>query len=190
MEAQRYPADYAGIIAGAPAANFTRIGAGFIWDLQAVELDPAAYIPAAKLPAIERGVLAACDDLDGVKDGVVDDPRKCRFDPNSLLCSAADSDACLTRPQIAALQKIYSGPQSSSGKQLYPGFLPGGETGPTGWLAWISGTGPGRSAQYAFATGGLDGFSGDYKTFNFDRDVQKADDMMGIGLNANNPDLK
>src|SRR5262249_7183608 len=109
MEAQRYPADYDGIIAGAPAANFTHIGAGFMWDLQAVETDPTAYIPAAKLAAIERGVVAACDDLDGVKDGVLDDPRKCRFDPKSLLCAGAESDSCLSQPQIAALKKIYAG---------------------------------------------------------------------------------
>jgi feruloyl esterase len=190
MEAQRYPADYDGIIAGAPAADFTHIGAGFMWDLQAAETDPGAYIPAGKLQAIERAVLNSCDELDGVKDGVVDDPRKCRFDPASLLCAAAESDSCLTQPQIAALKKIYAGPRASNGKQIHPGFQPGGENGLGGWRTWITGTGPGKSVQYLFATGGLDGFSGDYKAFNFDRDVAKWDDSLGIVLNATNPDLK
>jgi feruloyl esterase len=155
MEAQRYPADYDGIIAGAPAAQFTRTGVAFVWDLQATESDPASYIPASKLPAIESAVVRACDALDGVKDGVIDDPRKCRFDPGTLLCEARDSDGCLTLPQVEALKKIYEGPHNSRGEQIQPGFLPGGETGPQGWRAWITGAGPGKGAQYAFAADGF-----------------------------------
>src|SRR5207248_5419858 len=107
MVAQRYPADYDGLIAGAPAAHWTRIMAGFTWNEQSLEADPASYIPAAKFAAIDKATVAACDALDGVKDGVIDDPRECHFDPAVLLCKGAESAACLTQPQVAALKKIY-----------------------------------------------------------------------------------
>jgi feruloyl esterase len=86
MEAQRFPLDYDGIIAGAPAHFFTHASAGFIASVQATEADPTSYIPASKLPAIESAALAACDELDGLKDGLIDDPRKCHFEPGMLLC--------------------------------------------------------------------------------------------------------
>ena len=111
----------------------THIEAGFTWDLQATEIDPASYIPANKYPAIEAAALAACDARDGVKDGVIDDPRTCNFKPATLLCSGPESATCLTQPQITALEKIYAGPRNSQGQQIYPGFLPGGESGPVGW---------------------------------------------------------
>jgi hypothetical protein len=100
MEAQRFPADYDGIISGAPANDWTHNFAGFIWDQQALEGD--AQIPAAKMTAIENAALEACDALDGVKDGVIDDPRKCHFDPSALLCKGGDFDSCLIAPQVAA----------------------------------------------------------------------------------------
>ena len=127
MEAQRYPADYDGIIAGAPANYFTHVAAGFVWNAQA--LDGPGYIPAAKLKLIENAALAACDAKDGVKDGVIDDPTKCHFDPSVLTCKGEPNDTCLTEAQVTALKKIYSGPKTSKGEQLMPGYEPGGETG-------------------------------------------------------------
>jgi hypothetical protein len=194
MEAQRYPADYDGIIAGAPAASMTRIGASFTWDVQATEIDPASYIPADKYPAIEAAVVAACDARDGVKDGVVDDPTKCDFKPAALLCHGPESAACLTQPQITALEKIYAGPRDTQGQQLYPGFLPGGESGKNAWAAWISGEGPGKSVQYAFATQGWSNMiyqngAWDVRASNLDDDVKIADDTMGQRLNAVDPNL-
>jgi hypothetical protein len=195
MEAQRYPADYDGIIAGAPAGSFTHIGASFTWDLQATEIDPASYIPADKYQAIEAAAVAACDARDGVKDGVIDDPTKCDFKPATLLCKGPESAACLTQPQITALEKIYAGPRNSQGQQVYPGFLPGGEAGRNGWAAWISGDAPGKSVQYAFATQGganlwFQNVAWDFRTFNLDRDVKIADDSLGSRLNAVDPNLK
>jgi len=186
MEAQRYPADYDGIIAGAPAAALTRIGAGYIWNLQALA---AAAIPAAKLSAIESAVLAACDALDGIADGVVDDPRKCQYDPDSVRCAAAESDACLTAPQVAALKKIYQGPRNRAGAQLEPGFQPGGETGPQGWQSWITGTDQAESAEHAFMTSGMEGTPQDFLAFDFDRDFKRMEDTLAPKLNATNPDL-
>jgi feruloyl esterase len=145
MEAQRYPEDFDGIISGAPANNFTHIAADFVWNAQALA---ASYIPASKLKAIEAATLAACDAADGVKDGVLDDPRKCKFDPGALLCSGAESDSCLTAGQIETLRKIHAGP----GRKVLVGFEPGGETGFGGWAGWITGSAPTKSAQFGFGT--------------------------------------
>ena len=195
MEAQRFPADYDGIIAGAPGAFLTHIGASFTWDLQANELDPASYIPASKFPAIEAAALAVCDARDGVTDGVIDDPTKCDFKPATLLCNGPESATCLTLPQITALEKIYAGPRNSQGQQLYPGFLPGGESEPgINWAVFISGAAPRKSGQYALATGlatlTYQNAAWDFRAFNLDHDVKVADDTMGRRLNAVDPNLK
>jgi hypothetical protein len=194
MEAQRYPADYDGIIAGAPPGALTHIVASFTWDLQATEIDPASYIPANKYPAIEAAALAACDARDGVKDGVIDDPTKCDFKPATMLCNGVDSAICLTQPQVTALEKIYAGPRNSKGEQVYPGFLPGGQAGPGGWGLWVSGAAPGKGLQSAFATQGganliYQNAAWDFRAYNLDHDVKVADDTMGTRLNAVDPDL-
>src|SRR4051794_14640776 len=98
MEAQRYPEDFNGIIAGAPANDWTHLFTGFIWNEQALIGNPASAIPPAKLAAIQKAALAACDALDGVKDGLIEDPRQCRFDPAVLLCKGNDAPDCLTAP--------------------------------------------------------------------------------------------
>ena len=194
MEAQRYPDDYDGIIAGAPANFWTHLLTQAAWDIQATMQDPSSYIPASKLPAIEAAVLARCDELDGVKDGVIGDPSRCSFDPSELLCKGQESDSCLTGPQVAALKKIYAGPKTSTGQQVMPGFPPGGETGGGGWGLWVTGPAPGKSLQYAFGTQFFSNMlynnaAWDYHTFNVDRDVKAADAKMAPILNATDPDL-
>src|SRR5581483_8423617 len=86
MEAQRYPADYDGIVSGSPAANWIGRAAQSIWVAQAVHMSDGAFIAPEKYPAIHRAALAACDELDGVKDGVIENPAACKFDPAELLC--------------------------------------------------------------------------------------------------------
>jgi tannase/feruloyl esterase len=191
MEAQRYPDDYDGIIAGAPAANFTRILTTFIWNVLATTLDPASHIPVGKFAAIEAAAVAACDARDGMKDGILDEPNTCAFDPSVLLCKGPESDACLTSPQITALKKIYSGPRTAKGEQLYPGFEPGGESE---WAGWVSGARAEQSLQYIFGTQGaanliFQNAAFDYKAFNVDRDARAADHLAGRTLNAIDPDL-
>jgi len=192
-EAERFPADYDGLIAGAPALSTTHIIALFNWNLQALEDDPASYIPPAKYTAIESAVLAACDARDGVKDGLLEDPTQCDFKPSVLLCKSSETDACLTQPQIAALEKIYAGARNSHGEQIWPGFMPGGQSGPGGWGLWISGAKRDASLQYAFGTQGAANIifqdpSRDFRKFNFDRDVKVADDSEAQ-LNAVDPNL-
>ena len=194
MEAQRYPTDYNGIVAGAPANFWTHLLANAVWDIQATLDKPTDYIPAAKLPAIQAAALAACDTIDRVKDGVIEDPRQCHFDPAVLLCKEADSNSCLTAPQVTALQKLYAGSKNSKGQQIFPGYSPGGEADFAGWLPWITGPAPEKSATYAFGTQFFmnmvfDNPNWQFRTFDLDRDVKIADDKTAKIMNSNDPDM-
>jgi feruloyl esterase len=195
MEAQRYPGDYDGIIAGAPANYFTNILTGFAWNLKGTLGDPANYIAPTKLKAIESAVLTACDARDGLTDGIVDNPDQCRFDPQTLLCNGPETDSCLTAPQIAALKRIYSGPRNSKGQSITAGFAPGGETGGGGWSAWITGTAPNTGAQFFFATQAFRHFvhnnpSWDVKDFDIDKDSKLAEEKVGGVINASDANLQ
>jgi hypothetical protein len=188
MEAQRYPADYDGIIAGAPANYFTHHLAGFVWNAQA--LAGEGYIPPAKLNLIESVALAAC----GSDNGVIDDPSKCHFDPATIACKGEASDRCLTQAQVDALKKIYAGPKNSKGEPLFPGYEPGGETGLGGWGSWITGFAPGKSIQLAFAAGFFGSMifqdaAWNYRNMNFDSDMKIADDKGSRIFNATDPNL-
>jgi feruloyl esterase len=123
MEAQRYPEDYDGIVAGAPAANWSGRALQSLWVAQAAHRNDSSFIPPAKYPAIHNAVLAACDSLDGVEDGVLEDPTRCRFDPAVLRCQAADGPSCLTAAQVETARKIYEN------HGAYPGLAPGSELG-------------------------------------------------------------
>lgn len=195
MEAQRFPADYDGIIAGAPANFWTHLLSEAAFNAQVTLKDPASYIPASKIPAISSAVLAACDAQDGVKDGVLNDPRQCHFDPGTLLCKGADSDACLSAAQVTALRKIYAGTRTSNGQQLFPGYEPGGEEGPGGWPLWITGDAPGKALLALFGTHYFEDMifenaAWDFRTFDLDRDVRVADEKTARILNATDPNLK
>ncbi|HLY63426.1 MAG TPA: tannase/feruloyl esterase family alpha/beta hydrolase [Terriglobia bacterium] len=194
MEAQRFPEDYDGILAGAPANYWTHLLVNAMWDLRATTLDPASYIPAAKISAISAAVLAACDAADGLRDGLVNDPRQCHFDPGTMICAQEDSNSCLTAPQAAALKNIYAGPHDSAGRLLFPGYVPGGEEGGGGWPLWITGNAPGRSLIAFFSVGYFTNMvyekaDWDYKTFDIDQATKLADAKTADALNSTNPDL-
>lgn len=193
MEAQRFPGDYDGIIAGAPANFWTHLLTEVIWDSQAASGNPS-YIPAAKLPAVHDAVLAACDAQDGAKDGILNDPRQCHFRPEALLCRGPDTDACLSQPQITTLRKFYSGPTDRNGRQIFPGHMPGGELGLGGWSLWITGSAPETSFGFLFGTHFFEDMvfnnpAWDFRTFKFDADVQLTDKKMARVLNATDPNL-
>lgn len=195
MEAERYPEDYNGIVAGAPANFWTHLVSSSLWDAQATTENPASYIPSSKIPTIAKAVNDACDALDGVTDGVLNDPRKCHFNPASLLCKASDSNACLTQPQVTALKKLYEGAHDSQGHEIFPGFMPGGEDGPGGWSLWITGSAPGKSLLFAFGYGYFadmvyDNPAWDYEKANFDEAVAASDKKFANVLNAMNANLK
>ncbi len=195
MEAQRYPADYDGIIAGAPANAFTRALVGFAWNVQAILIDPASRIPASKLKAIEAAALAACDDRDGLKDGLIDDPTRCRFDASILLCKGAESDVCLTQKQVVALNNIYQGPRNARGQQITNGFVPGGESGTGGWGSWITGSDPNQVAQYFFSTQAFrnmlyDDAAWDHQTFDLEKSLALSEAKLAPIVSAVDPNLK
>ncbi|HEY2527751.1 MAG TPA: tannase/feruloyl esterase family alpha/beta hydrolase [Xanthobacteraceae bacterium] len=192
MEAQKYPADYDGIVAGAPANSFTRVSAGFLWNELALNETPQSQITQSKLAAIQKAALAKCDALDGVKDGIINDPASCHFDPSVLLCKTADGPECLTKPQLAALRKIYSGPiDPKTRKPIYPGFPAGDEALPHNWDLWIIGP---QSFQALFANQVFGSFllndaHWDFRTVDFARDSMRADKEIGPLLNSNDPNL-
>jgi feruloyl esterase len=194
MEAQRYPADYDGILAGAPANYWTALVSTSMSDTLA--LGEAGFIPPAKIPAIAEAVVEACDGLDGVHDGILNDPRQCHFDPATIQCKAGeDTDKCLTPPQAAALKKLYAGPHDSHGHEVFPGYLPGAEEGDGGWGLWITGPAPAKSLMAFFGIGYFSNMvyeesDWDYKTFALDAGFKLAEERTAPALNAVNSDLK
>jgi feruloyl esterase len=186
-EAQRFPNDFDGMIAGAPANYMTHQIAQIIWVAQAVHMSEASYIPPEKYPAIHNAVLAACDAIDGVKDGVLEDPTRCKIDPAVLACNGSDGPACLTAPQVQAAKKIYAPLTNSRTKrQIFPGFVHGSE------LGWSRQAGP---QPGAIATGFwkyvvFKNPNWDYNTLNFDSDIVRADRVDNGTLDAIDPNLK
>ena len=194
MEAQRFPEDYDGILAGAPANYFTHLLTKALADAQATTLDPASYIPSRKLPTIARAVNAACDAQDGVTDGILNDPRQCHFDPSTMLCKEGDSEKCLTAAQVTTLKKLYEGPEDAKGRKIFPGYLPGAEEGPGGWGTWITGPAPGKSLLFAFSGGYFSNFvygkaDWNYKDTSVDQAEKAADEKTAQFLNATDPNL-
>ncbi len=201
MELQRFPEDYDGVLVGAPAHDWTHLFAAFVWNEQALWNTPGAYMNANKLAAVQAATLATCDALDGVTDGVVEDPRRCKFDPATLACPVGtDSDSCLTPPQVSAVQKIMSGPRNPRTRQhIFPGWFTSAAGAPGSWSAWITGPAvPGASIQAFFGNG----FFGrivneipapgvwDFSTFNFDSDMAAADAKEERTFNATDPELR
>jgi feruloyl esterase len=138
--AQRFPEDFDGIVAGAPVLNFTGTMIGYAKITQALA---AAPLPYARLSLLADRVYAQCDQKDGIKDGLIDDPRRCDFRPSRDLpiCpDGADNADCFTAAQIGALEKIY-GDVMSQGKRIFPGWPVGAEVigpnGRSGWDNWI-----------------------------------------------------
>ncbi len=199
VEAQRYPADFDGIIAGDPANNWTRhYAGGHLWTARA--MDGEGYLPPDKVQVLADAVNRECDLLDGVRDGVLTDPRRCHFDVATLLCAGPDAQGCLTAAQVEAVNKIWTGLRTADGDQIYPGLVPGGEGGPGGWTSWVSGAQPGTSSHaglgipfYRYMV--FEDPNWDFRTFRFERadgldsDVDFTDAKLGALFNANNPDL-
>jgi hypothetical protein len=195
MEAQKYPDDYDGILAGAPANYWTHLLTSAVWDAQSITVPVESYIPSNKVPAIASAVDAACDAADGVKDGIVNDPRECRFKPSSLLCKGAETESCLTAPQVSALEKLYAGARDSRGGKIFPGFMPGAEAGDGGWGLWITGPAPGKSLLFFFGNGFFANMvynqaDWDYRQADLGEIVKAADTGFSPILNATEPNLK
>jgi feruloyl esterase len=165
-EAHRYPDDYDGIVAGAPAYDSVRMAVFAAWNWRTTHEDPESTIPAAKIPAIRQSVVEACDGADGIKDGVIEDPRRCPFDPMALVCAAGDGANCLTRKQAIALKEIYQGPVNPrTGKLLSAGLPPGSEANTMGLDMYAA-----QQAPFKGFREWVPGLKG--SGFDFDRDVE------------------
>ncbi|MFZ0959660.1 MAG: tannase/feruloyl esterase family alpha/beta hydrolase [Terriglobia bacterium] len=196
-EAQRYPQDFQGIVAGAPAIHWDALQLRGAWDAQALLATPASYIPPAKLPVLQNAAIAACDALDGAKDGFIENPERCHFDPAVVECQGDDAADCLTAAQMQAAQKIYRPMKNSrTGAVIGPGFSPGVEAFPANWAVWITGrSAPQLGIGKLFAAFFFRDFlfanpQWDVQSLNLDRDIKLADDKFGPTLNSDDPDLR
>lgn len=199
LEAQRYPEDFDGIIANAPWVDQTGFTIGAMWNQRALSEAP---VSAAKMTLLAANVMAVCDTVDGLKDGLIDDPRKCSFDARKDVPSCrpgTDTADCFTAAQADAVMKIYAGP-SSNGKPFFPGYMLGSEAvvnaGNSQWMGMIVGAQPtAKPADFNLAEGTMRYLvpvppqpDYDYKTFNFDRDIALLNEW-SKKADAKNPDL-
>lgn len=187
MEAQRYPEDFDGIIAAAPAQNMIHLAAWRFALEKSVLTNPARVVSESKLALVNRAVLAACDALDGVVDQFLTDPRQCRYDPSVLLCQAGRTTDCLTASEVEAVKSAYAPAVTSDGRLVYPGLVPGAEAR---WTS-LTGTGPepGRLNDLdLFRYAVHQDPTWDWRLFDLERETALADERVGF-LNATNPDL-
>jgi feruloyl esterase len=180
-EAQRFPADYNGLVAGDPGHNRIHLMAGAMWTLEA-----ARPLTAAKLPLITKAAIAACDAVDGVTDGIIDDPRRCRFDPGELLCKGRANDSCLSAAQVASVRKIYGGATNPrTGERIFAGWTLGTETS---WTTYFVGPAEPRRNEF-WKLWVFNDPEWDWRTFDFDRDLAFADTKMAV-VNSVDADLR
>jgi hypothetical protein len=186
VEAQRYPEDFDGILVGDPANNFIALIAAGAWNVQAAAASPGSAITAAKVPGIEAAALKACGD----RDGVIENPLGCKFDPAQLRCAGVETNQCLTDAQITTLRKIYGGAHNPrTGKRILSGFEPGAEAEPGSWDLW------GSEWGLAFGKNFLryivfNDPNYDILRFDMDRDFKMMSEKFSSTLDAVNPDLQ
>lgn len=188
MEAWRFPNDFDGIISGAPALDYTGLGATFFsWVIQAnTGPDGRPIFPVAKLGLVRDAVYRSCDAEDGLEDGLITDPRRCTFEPASLLCKGGDAAGCLTEAEVGVLEAWYRGAVNSRGERLYPGGIPLGSE--PNWPRWLTGAGDAPPLMPLFARDFLRymAFSPDagpfyeVKDFDFDRDPPRLAAMAEV----------
>ena len=193
MEAQRYPEDFDGYVIGAPVLDLSNINVRGVWNAQAVLDGPGAVTPA-KMTIVADAVLKKCDAIDGVTDGLLEDPRKCDFDPLRDLprCAGSDDGAdCFTPAQLNGLKKVYDGPRDPAGLRLYAGTPVGAERG--GWTGSIVGTPNtgmrfGESYMQSFGLQPAPGPGWNFHQFDWEKDPPKLAKTAQL-VNATNPDL-
>jgi feruloyl esterase len=186
-EAQRFPSDYDGIIAGAPGNFWTHLMVSGIWIAEATRENPAGYIPKEKRTLLHKAVLDACDAIDGVKDGVLENPKRCHFDARVLQCKVTENADCLTAAQVEAAEKIYAGPRNPrTGQQIFPGLERGSEGD---WDFFASGPGgPLVASHFKYLV--FKNPNWDFHSLNFDSDVALADKLDNGVITATDPNLK
>ena len=186
-EAQRFPADFDGIIAGAPGLDWTGRAAQAVRVARALEEAESARLSQAQTERLHRAVMQACDTLDGLKDGLIEDPARCTFDPAALQCRGSDEAACLTPAQVETARLMYSPAVNPRTKRAITGLAPGSELGwtPMGWTASARATG---LDQFRFIVFNDPGWT--VQKFNVDSDISRAEETDGGAINALDPNMK
>jgi feruloyl esterase len=187
LEAQRFPSDYDGIIAGAPAISQTRLVSWSTHVGKAVLNDSRNMVPPSKYPMIHQAVVNACDERDGLRDGSIDDPTRCSFDFKSLECKGEDSASCLTPAQVESA-RVITNPLAhpKTGELIFPGLALGTELG---WGLRIGGPEPQRFGTDYFKYVFYNDPNWDWRTFDLEHAFTTAHRLGGDILDATNPDL-
>ena len=187
-EAIRYPADFNAIVAGAPAVNAMYLHGARMAISRAVHRSPESYIPPEKYPLIHNAALDACDALDGVKDGVIENPLMCHFDPKVLACKDADGPSCLTSAQAETARALYAPVKDpKSGATVFPSLLePGSELG---W-ATLAGPQPINTVQDTYKYIVFNDANWNWRTFNTSTDIALGVQKDAGIINAGDPNLK
>jgi feruloyl esterase len=194
MEAQRYPADYDGIIAGDPDYNQTHHEVGaHLWVVSTLYGAGGAMLGERQAKLVGAAVNRACDALDGIEDGVLGDPRRCHFDPSALQCRGADATDCLSASQVQAVRRLWQGPDELAGAGYYPGLERGGEA--ELWPGWIVAATAEANTHGAL---GLPFFRyfvyadphWDFSSFDFRTAPALIDARFAGALDATDPDLR
>jgi feruloyl esterase len=197
MEAQRYPEDFNGILAGDPGNNRTNLNFGFLWQFQANHPEGDNDHPILSpddLKLVNQAVMQKCDLLDGVRDGVITDPRRCDFDPAALRCVGSGAGHCLADIQIAALKRMYGGARrSDTGDGIYPGWPVGSESvvGGGGWqIYWANPQKPNEPQRVDYFRRWAFGDPGwNWWQFDWSKGVDSARQKMGPLVDAVSTDL-
>src|SRR5262245_33533224 len=185
MEAQRYPDDFDAIIAGAPVYNQVHLNTSQVALQVEMLRDASRIVPANKVTLFANAVMSSCDEKDGVKDGIINNPQMCKFDPAVLMCKAGDAPDCLTSAQVESANKAHASVKSTQGELVYPGQSPSFETG------WRIPT-PGQALNPLF--GDMPRYisrqdaNWDLMTFDLDKDLEQALKNASF-IEANDPDL-
>jgi feruloyl esterase len=194
-EAEQFPADYDGIVGGAPAENRTHVHTAVLWDYYVTHRSPDALLPADKAQLVTKAVLGACAVQSGglESDPFLTDPRRCNWDPASLQCSGGDTSSCLTEGQVQAVKSLYDGPRNPrTGDLIYPGIPRGSESGSTFDVPTLEGLSPLFPSSEPLFDGlfyWVFGPGWDWHSFYFDRNVAQVDQVLAASQNANSTDL-
>ncbi|MEP7307770.1 MAG: tannase/feruloyl esterase family alpha/beta hydrolase [Acidobacteriota bacterium] len=188
QEAQRFPADFDAILAGAPGFDRVNQSVQMLMNAKATLDRPDSMIPAGKYAVIHRAALAACDAADGLKDGLISDPLQCHFDPRTIECKGGDAGDCLTSDQAAAAVKIYAGVKNpTTGAAIFPGLEPGSELT---WGGPAGGPAPLAVAGDLFKYVVFKNPRWDFRTFDLARDYEAVHRIDSLDLSPTSPDLK
>ena len=185
-QAQMFPDDFDGIVAGSPGLDWSGRTAQAVHIERLLQNDERARLSAPKRELLHRAVVAACDGLDGVEDGLIENPAACTFDPGVLACKAGEDSSCLTQAQVTTARTIYSPIVDAKTKEEIPGLARGSELGWTalGWTESARATGLDHLRYLIFADP-----QWSVQRFNVGADVSRLREGVSGTIDARDPNL-